>query len=67
MGEVSPMWKEHQDQDNGAILAHDGREFLIESVGRRPPRIFSPSKGKMGTRLKIAKLIFMIIRIGNTE
>lgn len=37
------------------------------SVGRMPPKIFSPSRGKMGTRLKMAKVIFMMTRIEKIE
>jgi len=31
-----------------------------------PPKIFSPSRGKTGTRLKIAREIFIKIKIENT-
>lgn len=34
------------------------------SVGRKPLRIFSPSRGNTGTRLKIAREIFIIIMRG---
>lgn len=34
---------------------------MAVSVGRIPKRIFSPSRGKTGTRLKIARPMFMEI------
>lgn len=37
---------------------------IASSVGRKPLRIFSPSRGKTGTRLKMAREIFIIIMSG---